>query len=181
MRQEEADLVRKCQQGDLQAFEDIYRRHSTTVYNLALRMVQNRSDAEDLLQEIFLLAYSKLAGFQGHAALSTWLYRLAVNRCLDHLRSRARRNQSVTDSLEETWRGPSLASTPEAGIDLERAISRLPRSYRAAFLLHDVEGLEHRQVGQILGVAEGTSKSLVHKARAKLRGFLGDPGTGARS
>ncbi len=159
----------------MEAFEAIYRRHSSAMYNLAFRMVRNLTEAEDLLQEIFLLAYNKLPSYEGRAAFGTWLYRLAVNRCLDHLRSGAAQRQSVTQSLDESA-GFSPSAAPEstaARLDLENAIVQLPHSYRAAFLLFDVEGFGHREVADILGVAEGTSKSLVHKARLKLRELLG--------
>lgn len=176
------DLVARCRRGDLGAFEAIYRRHSTSVFNLAYRLVGNATDAEDLLQEIFLLAFNKLLSFHGQAAFGTWLYRVATNRCLDHLRSKARRNQSMTESLDET--APASASPPMEStadrLDLERCISRLPDSYRAAFLLYDVEGFDHREVAEILGVAEGTSKSLVHKARLKIRAYFGHSQNGAR-
>ena len=99
-RAQDDELVAKCMNGDLSAFEAIYRRHSSSLFNLAYRMVGNANDAEDLLQEIFLLAYKKLPGYQGQSALGTWLYRVATNRCLDHLRSRAARNQAVTESLD---------------------------------------------------------------------------------
>ncbi len=172
-RKEDIDLVRRCREGDLSAFEVIYRRHSTSLYNLILRMVGNLADAEDLLQEIFLLAFNKLSSYKGQAALSTWFYRVAVNRCLDYIRSRAARNQSVTDSLDEK-EGIFPAAAGESiseRMDLEKAIGQLPHSTRAAFLLFDVEGFEHREVADILGVAEGTSKSLVHRARHRIRDF----------
>ena len=174
-RAEEATLVARCRSGDMDAFESIYRRHSRAMYNLAFRMVGNAAEAEDLLQEIFLQAYNKLPGFEGRAAFGTWLYRLAVNRCLDHLRSAAAQKQSMTRSLDEpAGLSPSApAESTSARLDLENAIVQLPQSYRAAFLLFDVEGFGHREVADILGVAEGTSKSLVHKARLKLRELLG--------
>lgn len=181
-RTEDDDLVQKCRKGDVRAFEAIYRRHSTAVYSLAYRMVGNPADAQDMLQEIFLLAFNKLRTYQGQAALSTWLFRVATNRCLDHIRSKARRNQSLTESLDGQKPPPSSVprqSTAER-LDLEQAIARLPDSYRAAFLLYDVEGFDHREVAQILGIAEGTSKSLVHKARLKIRDYLGHFRSGAR-
>jgi RNA polymerase sigma-70 factor (ECF subfamily) len=179
-RAEDIELVARCRKGDLSAFETIYQRHSTPLFNLAYRMVGNASDAEDLLQEIFLVAHKKLSTYQGQAALSTWLYRVATNRCLDYLRSRANRNQSKTDSLDEKpapLPAPPRESTV-ARLDLERCIAELPDSYRAAFLLYDVEGFDHREVAEMLGIAEGTSKSLVHKARLKIRDYLGKGRTG---
>jgi RNA polymerase sigma-70 factor (ECF subfamily) len=180
-RAEEAELVNRCRNGDWGAFEAIYRRHSTSIYNLAYRMVGNSTDAEDLLQEVFLLVYNKMASFQGQAALGTWLYRIATNRCLDHLRSRAKRNQSKTDSLDQ-WERPEVSGPRETTaerLDLDRCIANLPDSYRAAFILYDVQGFEHREVAEILGVAEGTSKSLVHKARLRIRECLGQFRRGA--
>jgi RNA polymerase sigma-70 factor (ECF subfamily) len=144
-------------------------------------MVGNSTDAEDLLQEVFLLVYNKMASFQGQAALGTWLYRIATNRCLDHLRSRTKRNQSKTDSLDQKERadvsGPR--ETTAERLDLDQCIANLPDSYRAAFILYDVQGFEHREVAEILGVAEGTSKSLVHKARLRIRECLGQFRRGA--
>lgn len=137
-------------------------------------MCGTRSDAEDLLQEIFLLAYRKLPEFRGESAVGTWLYRLAMNRCLDHLKSRQTKAGAATTTLdEETMAGPRAVS--DGGIrrlELERAIERLPEGARAAFVLHDVEGFQHHEIASILGISEGTSKSQVHKARLKLRAIL---------
>ena len=137
-------------------------------------MCGTRADAEDLLQEIFLLAYRKLPEFRGDSAVGTWLYRLAMNRCLDHLKSRQARASGATTTLhEEAMPGPRRI--PDGGarrLDIERAIARLPEGARAAFLLHDVEGFQHHEIATILGISEGTSKSQVHKARLKLRALL---------
>jgi RNA polymerase sigma-70 factor (ECF subfamily) len=177
-RGEELALVQRCLEGDLAAFETIYRTHSGRLYSVACRMVGNPADAEDLLQEIFLAAHRKLQSFRGESALGTWLYRLATNLCLDHLRSRAVRAGQVTEALDDE---PALADTGSrklaertvAKMDLERALARLPEGCRTAFVLHDVEGLEHKEVADMLGIAEGTSKSQVHKARHRLRAMLG--------
>ena len=176
-RADEMALVERCRQGDLGAFEEIYRAHAGRLYSLACRMLGNPADAEDLLQDIFLAAHRKLDSFRGDSALGTWLYRLATNLCLDHLRSRAGRSSQVTDSLADE---PFLADAASRGLadravtrmDLERALAQLPEGCRAAFVLHDVQGLEHREVAEILGIAEGTSKSQVHKARLRLRALL---------
>jgi RNA polymerase sigma-70 factor (ECF subfamily) len=170
-------LVERCRAGDLAAFEEIYRAHSGKLFSLACRMLGNATDAEDLLQEIFLSAHRKLDGFRGEAALGTWLYRLATNQCLDHLRSRAARTNQVTDALEDEpslsdARSRGLADRTVAKMDLERALEKLPDGARAAFVLHDIQGLEHREVADALGIAEGTSKSQVHKARLRLRALL---------
>ena len=177
-RAEELALVERCRKGDLAAFETIYRTHSGRLYSVACRMLGNPADAEDMLQEIFLAAHRKLESFRGESALGTWLFRLATNLCLDHLRSRAARAGQLTGALDDE---PALADSGSrklaertvAKMDLERAMARLPEGCRTAFVLHDVEGLEHREVADMLGIAEGTSKSQVHKARLRLRAMLG--------
>jgi len=173
----ETELVERCLNGDLGAFEDLYRQHSTRLYNLAFRMVGNAADAEDLLQDIFLTVYRKLESFRGASALGTWLYRLGMNVCLDRLRSKAARQDQATDTLDERLSGAQISGSLAgvSRIDLERAIASLPEGSRAAFLLHDVEGFDHTEVGQLLGVAEGTSKSQVHKARLRIREYLHQP------
>ncbi len=167
----------RCRAGDLNAFGELYRQHVTRLYNLAYRMVGRPEEAEDLVQEMFLTAFRKLDTFKGESALSTWLYRLGMNACLDRLRSKSAKQEQVTAELDESSvridapRGVS----PIARLDLERAIASLPDGARTAFLLHDVEGFDHHEVGRILGIAEGTSKSQVHKARLRIRAFLNQP------
>jgi RNA polymerase sigma-70 factor, ECF subfamily len=173
-RAAEGLLVDRCRRGDPGAFEEIYRRHAPRVYSLAYRLTGSLADAEDLLQEAFLLIHRKLDSFKGDSALGTWIYRLATNCCVDFLRSRQHREDQATDTLDE-----ALPPTPRATgalrvehLDLERAIARLPPGYRSAFVLHDVEGFGHNEVAAMLGIAEGTSKSQVHKARMRLRDLL---------
>lgn len=176
-RAAELQLVERCKRGELGAFEELYKAHSGRLYSLAFRMLGNAADAEDQLQEIFLSAHRKLESFRGESALGTWLYRLGMNQILDYVRSRAGRAGHLTDALDEGTGADAgerrLAERAIDRIDLERALAELPEGSRAAFLLHDVEGLEHREVADVLGIAEGTSKSQVHKARLKLRNLLG--------
>jgi RNA polymerase sigma-70 factor, ECF subfamily len=177
VRAAELALVERCRRGELGAFEELYRQHSGRLFSLAVRMLGNPADAEDMLQEIFLAAHRKLESFRGEAALGTWLYRLGMNQILDHVRSRAARTGQLTDGLDDATLladagGHRLADRAIDRIDLERALAELPEGCRAAFVLHDVEGLEHREVSEVLGIAEGTSKSQVHKARLRLRGLL---------
>lgn len=172
------EIVAGCKRGDLDAFERLYRMYSSKLYNVAYRMAGNAADADELLQEIFLHVYRRIETFRGESSIGTWLYRLATNQCLDFVRSKLGRQQHATDSLEElemfepaspgSWR-------PDAALDrldLERAIAHLPPSYRAAFVLHDIEGFDHGEVSRQLGIAEGTSKSLLYKARVRLRRIL---------
>jgi RNA polymerase sigma-70 factor (ECF subfamily) len=169
------ELAARIRSGDGTAFDELYQRHAARLYNLAYRLAGTANDAEDLLQDIFLLAYRKLGSFRGDSSLGTWLYRLAMNHCLDVLRSRQSRMGQQTDSLDEEGAAEPTAA-PALGavsrIDLDRAIGRLPHACRAAFLLHDVEGFGHQEVGVILGISEGTSKSQVHKARLRIRTYL---------
>ena len=168
------DLVARCQAGDVEAFETIYRQHASRLYTLACRMAGSPEDGEDLLQEIFLQAYRKLGSFKGDAALGTWLYRLALNHCLDYVRSRQAKMNKLTGTLDAEMSVEPVArrETPIARLDLERAVERLPEGCRQAFVLHDVEGFDHKEVAKLLGIAEGTSKSQVFKARSRLRGLL---------
>ena len=176
VRNADLDLARRIKSGDAAAFEALYQQHASRLYNLASRM-SGGTDAEDLLQDIFLLAYRKVGSYRGESSLGTWLYRLAMNHCLDVLRSRQTRMGQLTDSMDEPEAAPVAAAGPALSavsrIDLERAIEALPPACRAAFLLHDVEGFGHLEVADILGVTEGTSKSQVHKARLRIRAQLG--------
>ena len=157
-----------------ESFEAIYRQQAPRIYSLACRMAGSPEDGEDLLQEIFLQAYRKLGSFKGESSISTWLYRLALNHCLDYVRSRQAKMTKLTESLDaETSVEPAgRRDTPIARLDLDRALERLPDGCREAFVLHDVEGLDHKEVAERLGIAEGTSKSQVFKARMKLRALL---------
>jgi RNA polymerase sigma-70 factor (ECF subfamily) len=177
VRAADLELAARCRAGDAGAFEELYRQHARRLFSLVVRMIGSVDDAEDLLQEVFLQAHRKLSGFRGDSALGTWLYRLTMNHCLDHLRGRQARMNRATDSLdddgaEEPIARAPIVPAPVSRLDLERAIEMLPDGARAAFLLHDVEGFEHREIAQILGISEGTSKSQVHKARMKLRAIL---------
>jgi RNA polymerase sigma-70 factor, ECF subfamily len=169
----DAELIARCRAGDCDAFEALYREHAPRLYALARRMTGSPHEGEDLLQEIFLQVHRKLDTYRGDAALGTWIYRLAIRQCLDFLRSRQGRMRAASSSLDvEGGYMPSTYETPGARLDIERAVARLPEGCRAAFVLHDVEGLEHKQISELLGVSEGTSKSQVFKARMKLRQML---------
>jgi RNA polymerase sigma-70 factor (ECF subfamily) len=177
VRRADLELAKRCRDGEADAFEELYRQHAGRLFSLTSRMLGSPQEAEDLLQEVFLQAYRKLGSFRGESSLATWLYRLGINQCLDHLRGRHVRMSHTTDSLDDDSASEPAAPSPATPIavnriDLERAIGKLPEGCRAAFLLHDVEGFEHHEVAAILGVSDGTSKSQVHKARMKLRAML---------
>jgi RNA polymerase sigma-70 factor (ECF subfamily) len=186
VRAADLELAERCRQGDPDAFEELYRAHAGRLYSLIFRMAGSVQEAEDLLQEVFLTAHRKLGSFRGDSALGTWLYRLAVNQCLDFLRGRQAKMSRTTGSLDEEGAEEPIAAVPVvptavSRIDLERAIAQLPAGCRAAFVLHDVEGFEHHEIATMLGVSAGTSKSQVHKARMKLRKLLSGAATAAAS
>jgi RNA polymerase sigma-70 factor, ECF subfamily len=168
-------LAAQCAAGDAGAFEDLYRAHASRLFGLACRMV-GRTDAEDLLQDIFLTAHRKIGLYKGESALGTWLFRLASNLCVDHLRSRSARFAQMTDPIDDEPDGAGPSAGAILGvvdrIDLDRALATLPDGCRTVFVLHDVEGYEHKEIGALLGIADGTSKSQLHKARLRLRQSL---------
>jgi len=163
--------------GDMQAFEQLYERHSRRVYSLCLRMTQNPAEAEDLAQEAFIQLFRKIGSFRGESAFTTWLHRLTVNQCLMHFRKKSVKLERTTeegDTPVQVVRGTENPNTMPVldRIALDNALDQLPVGYRTVFLLHDVEGREHEEIARILGVAVGTSKSQLHKARMKLRRIL---------
>lgn len=163
--------------GDIEAFEQIYRRYHRRVYCLCLRMTRSVSEAEDLTQDVFVQLLRKIGTFRGEASFATWLHRLTVNKVLMHFRKPAvRKEQTTEDGLTpiQAARGtenPAKMSLIDR-LSLDEAMGQLSPGYRAVFILHDVEGYEHQQIGQMLGCAIGTSKSQLHKARMKLRRLL---------
>lgn len=179
-REAEASLIRRAQQGDTSAFANIFHVHKPRVYSLCLRMTNNVAEAEDLTQEAFLQVFRKLPTFRGDSALSTWMYRVAVNTVLMYFRKRGRPQVS----LDEPVNPNAKVKKREYGFDdqrlitsidriaLARAITELPDGYRTIFLLHEVEGYEHREIARLLKCSVGNSKSQLHKARLKMREIL---------
>ncbi len=167
-------LAQQAAGGDESAFEAIYKRHFRRVYALCLRMMGNPTEAEDLTQETFTHLYRKIGSFRGESAFTTWLHRMTVNQVLMHFRKRSTRSEKTTAEGETPVQIVAGTQNPDRmpiidRIALDKAIAQLPPGYRTVFMLHDVEGYEHDEIAQMLGVAEGTSKSQLHKARLKLR------------
>lgn len=165
----QTDLVLNAQEGNVDAFESLYREHVGKVYGLCLRMLRESSRAEELTQEVFVLAWQKLGSFRGDSAFSTWLYRLAANTVLGHLRSQGRWEERFTTLDEPQHERAGEIPRPDSGIDLERAIAALPPAARLVFLLSQVEGYRHAEIAELIGIAEGTSKAHLHHARRQLR------------
>ena len=163
--------------GEMETFEEIYHLHHKRVYSICFRMVRNTSDAEDLTQQVFIQLFRKLHTFRGESSFTTWLHRMTVNQVLMHFRRRAVKTEKTTEDGSTPIRIVSGTENPSrmALIDriaLNQAIGQLPPGYRMVFILHDVEGFEHDQIGMMLGCAVGTSKSQLHKARQRLRQLL---------
>ena len=165
--------VARAQAGDLRAFESIYRQQAGRVYAICLRMSADPARAEDLTQETFIRAWEKLDSFRGESPFQAWLRRLTINVVLGERRSAGRRRSSETADADLA-RFPERPATTQAGpaIDLETAINRLPDGARKVFVLHDVEGYRHHEIARMLGVATGTSKTQLHRARKLLREAL---------
>lgn len=173
----DTELARKAAAGDAAAFEEIYRRHFRRVYALCLRMTTNATEAEDLTQEVFTHLYRKIGSFRGESAFTTWLHRMTVNQVLMHFRKRGVRLEQTTEEGETPVQIVRGTENPNRmpiidRIALEKAIAQLSPGYRTVFVLHDVEGHEHEEIARMLGIAEGTSKSQLHKARLKLRNLI---------
>lgn len=170
-------LARRAAGGDVAAFECLYRRHAGRVHGVIARLVGHASArAEDLTQEAFVRAWQALPQFRFESALSTWLHRLAVNTALMELRSRrgGPRFDQDEDALEELGTVDSAGRGTALGMDLQRAVDTLPPRARAVLVLHDVEGWKHDEIASELGMAVGSSKAQLHRARHLLRARLGD-------
>ena len=160
--------------GNRALFKDLYDRNSHALFNLARRMTGATAEAEEFVQEAFIRAYQKINLFAGRSTLSSWLYRICINVGLEHLRRKKGTFEDITDSncgvVEPNQKKLILRRK------LERAIKKLPDGCRTVFVLHDIEGFNHKEIAERLRLAEGTSKSQLFKARAMLRRILSGQG-----
>ena len=165
------ELVRRAQAGDQQAFRDLYQQLAGRVYALCLRLTGDAGAAEERTQDVFVRAWDKLRSFRGESLFSSWLHRLAVNVVMNERRTTIRREQRVTPvaAPEVLERGRGGEPTAGLSIDLERAIAALPEGAREVFVLYDIEGYSHAEIGEMTGIAEGTSKAQLFRARQLLR------------
>ena len=159
--------IRRAQQSDARAFEALYRLHVDKVYGLCLRMTGNVSEAEDCTQEAFIQAWNKMMKFRGDSAFSTWLHRIAVNTVLGRIR-KSKREQDRVQIVNDVF--TTRVATGDSGElrDLAEAVDRLPERARHVFVLHAVYGYSHDEAGAMLGIAAGTSKAQLHRARRLL-------------
>lgn len=167
------DLVTRAKAGDADAYEQLYRDNVGRIYALCLRMARNKTMAEDLTQEAFIRAWQKLNSFRGDSQFSTWLHRLTVNLVLTALKTQTRKTERVftVDDLVPLER-PGRSPQAGLGADIEAAIAQLPPRAREIFILYEVEGYKHDEIASMLGIASGTTKAQLHRARNMLREVL---------
>ncbi|MBR1456318.1 MAG: sigma-70 family RNA polymerase sigma factor [Oscillospiraceae bacterium] len=183
-REQEAAVIRRVTEGDVNAFEDLVAAYEKNVYNLALRMTGNAQDAEDMAQEAFIKAYNSLPNFRGDSKFSVWLYRIVSNVCLDFLRRQNRRPASSLsvedeDGEETQMDVPDESQSPELLLErrltreaVQRGLQALPDEQRQILLLREIQGLSYEEIGLALDLEAGTVKSRIFRARKKLCAFL---------
>ena len=187
-REQEAMIVRKVLQGDVNAFEKLVTEYEKGVYAIALRMTGNPEDASDMTQEAFIKAYNSLQSFRGDSKFSVWLYRIASNVCLDFLRSRSRKptvSLSVEDDEGEETQLDVADESQSPELLLERSLTRdavqrglqaLAPDYRQILLLREIQGLSYEEIADVLQIEVGTVKSRIFRARKRLCAFLVEDG-----
>jgi RNA polymerase sigma-70 factor (ECF subfamily) len=158
--------VRAAQSGDLAAFGRVYREHVGRVYALCVRLSADRVFAEQLTQDTFVRAWERMSTYRGDSTFAAWLRRLTVNVVMTERRTASRR---ATTTDDETLASVPRERTDDAGIDLDRAIARLPEGARTVFVLHAIEGYRHDEIAELTGIAEGTSRAHLHHAREILK------------
>ena len=158
--------------GDRRAFERLYRAHVDRVYAICTRMLADRQLAEEVTQDVFVRVWQKLPGFRGESAFSTWLHRVAVNVVLSRRKRAGIHGARTTDDENALSEAPSRSVFVGERLDLDAAIAGLPAGARRIFVLHDVEGFTHEEIGEQLGITPGGSKAQLHRARMLLRAAL---------
>ncbi|HEX7964924.1 MAG TPA: sigma-70 family RNA polymerase sigma factor [Gammaproteobacteria bacterium] len=170
---DDAALAGRARSGDMRAFEQLYRKHVGRVHAVCLRLAGNRTLAEECTQDAFVKAWESLAGFRGDASFGTWVHRIAVNAVLERHRTQLRQAAWVSSGDEDAMASvPGADADPGHGLDLEQCIAELPPAARMVFVLFDVEGHTHEEIAGMTGLAVGTSKAHLHRARQILRARL---------
>jgi RNA polymerase sigma-70 factor (ECF subfamily) len=169
VRPDPGPVVQAAKSGDVSAFARLYREHVGRVYALCLRLSADKTHAELLTQDVFVRAWERLASYRGESSFATWLRRVAVNVVLAERRSTSRRTRRVVTTDDETLAQAPLDRADDVEIDLDRAIARLPEGARTVFVLYAIEGYQHDEIAELLGIAEGTSRAQYHTARTLLK------------
>jgi len=166
------DVVRRAQQGDVEAFESLYRTHAAAIYALCRRMTDDEREARDLVQDVFVRAWERLTSFRGQSSLGTWLHRLGVHVVLERIRSTKRDAARLIEGDDSTFGSHSSAPAIDASIDLDAALVHLPAGARTVFVLHDMEGYSHDEIALMTGIAAGTARAQLWRARRALMRLL---------
>ena len=184
------ELAQRHSRGDLRAFDEVYSRYATMVYNLALRLAGDADEAADLTQEIFLRIFRHLDSFSGRSALKTWIFRVALNHCRERLSRFRPQTQPIAEEPDEDAGGVRLADpgrdpeelavAADLGRQVARGLARLPAPFREAVVLRDLQGLSYEEIAAVLGVRTGTVRSRIARGREQLRQLL-EPAAGARA
>lgn len=165
-------LLARARDGDSHAFEALYRTHVGRVYAVCLRLAGDARLAEECTQDAFVQAWEKLGSFRGDSAFGTWLHRIAVNMVLGRHRQRRRWAAWLVEDENAVLEQADRASGPDGLLDMDRALRQLPTGAREVFVLHDVEGYGHEEIAGLMGIAAGTSKAQLHRARKLLQARL---------
>jgi RNA polymerase sigma-70 factor (ECF subfamily) len=171
----EAALVEACRRGESAAFEQLFHRHGSKMKSIALNLMGNTADAEDAIQEAFLKVHRGIGKFRGQSAFSTWVYRILVNACYDMRRRGMRRLEDPTPNLgpeEELPHPPAPMVNHALRMALEKCVGQSSDAYRSVFLLYEVEGFQHSEIAEMLGISEGASKNRLFEAKRELRRML---------
>lgn len=185
MSKSEKYLLKRSKDGDIQAFEQLIENYQTKVFNIALRIIGNYDDANDLAQEVFLRVYKSIKSFKGESSFSTWIYKITKNVCLDEIRKRRNKNVISLDeeiklnSGEVTRQVESSDDTPDVALEksemkdlINKAISELSDEHRVVIVLRDIQGFSYEEIAKIIDCPEGTVKSRINRARKALKKIL---------
>ncbi len=179
------ELVEKIIKGEIDAFEELIEKYEKMVYNLAYRIFNNYSDAEDMTQEVFLKVYKNIQKCSGKECIKTWVYTIAYNTCIDEIRKRKGKANISLNSTIDSDEGeyqieiPSKEATPEKQLinkeeikEIENAINKLSEVHKTLFFLRDIKGLTYNEISEVMGINIGTVKSKLNRARTNLKNIL---------
>ncbi len=180
-RATDSALAEACRRGRLGAYEQLYQMHGARLKSLAMNLLSNRHDAEDAVQETFLKVHRSIATFKGQSSFATWVYRILVNSCYDMRRKKVRRQETPEEDFESSAfpGAPAPATNHPLRIAIERSLTRLSAQQREVFILAEVEGFKHSEIGGILGISEAASKNALFQAKKHLRQMLTEAGGAA--
>ncbi|TKJ33745.1 RNA polymerase subunit sigma-24 [bacterium (candidate division B38) B3_B38] len=174
-RERMSQIVFRCKQGEREALGTLYKMYKQRIYNIAYRMTSNHADSEEIVQEVFLKVYQKIGSFRGDSSFTCWIYRIAVNQSHSHWRGKGRRGGNKLVPLSEKENLLQQGKDGKRALFhsfIQQAIASLPMSCRTVFVLHDIEGFTHQEIAALKGCSVGASKSLLAKARLKMRRYL---------